>query len=282
MNNRAKNILLVTNGAEEGYPALEYGAWLAKKLEVSVKLLGIAEQEQGSKTLLTAIKKAEASLVKLEVAHETITRQGEVRDIVCKLPDLEQYLIVIGPLGNPRWLRWLRGRNYRHLLEKISTPLIYVPQAQNDMRHILVCMGGLGYALGVEEWAIFLAQKTNANLTILHILEKVFYDYPTASEIQSHGEEILESDTPHAHNLRLALENAKEAGIQTSLKVRHGDVIHEILAEIGSGNYDLVAMGTHSSAQSMRRLFMPNVTAEVAESIAIPVLTAPPDPILQS
>jgi nucleotide-binding universal stress UspA family protein len=248
MNNRAKNILLVTNGAEEGYPALEYGAWLAKKLEVSVKLLGIAEQEQGSKTLLTAIKKAEASLVKLEVAHETITRQGEVRDIVCKLPDLEQYLIVIGPLGNPRWLRWLRGRNYRHLLEKISTPLIYVPQAQNDM----------------------------------HILEKVFYDYPTASEIQSHGEEILESDTPHAHNLRLALENAKEAGIQTSLKVRHGDVIHEILAEIGSGNYDLVAMGTHSSAQSMRRLFMPNVTAEVAESIAIPVLTAPPDPILQS
>lgn len=282
MNNRAKNILLVTNGAEEGYPALEYGAWLAKKLEVSVKLLGIAEQEHGSKTMLTAIKKAEASLVKLEVAHETITRQGEVRDIVCKLPDLEQYLVVIGPLGNPRWLRWLRGRNYRHLLEKISTPLIYVPQAQNDMRHILVCMGGLGYALGVEEWAIFLAQKTNANLTILHILEKVFYDYPTASEIQSHGEEILESDTPHAHNLRLALENAKEAGIQTSLKVRHGDVIHEILAEIGSGNYDLVAMGTHSSAQSMRRLFMPNVTAEVAESIAIPVLTAPPDPILQS
>lgn len=282
MNNRAKNILLVTNGAEEGYPALEYGAWLAKKLEVSVKLLGITEQEQGSKTMLTAIKKAEASLVKLEVAHETITSQGEVRDIVCKLPDLEQYLVVIGPLGNPRWLRWLRGRNYRHLLEKISTPLIYVPQAQNDMRHILVCMGGLGYALGVEEWALFLAQKTNANLTILHILEKVFYDYPTASEIQSHGEEILESDTPHAHNLHLALENAKEAGIPTSLKVRQGDVIHEILAEIGSGEYDLVAMGTHSSAQSMRRLFMPNVTAEVAESIAIPVLTAPPDSILQS
>jgi nucleotide-binding universal stress UspA family protein len=276
MNNRAQSILLVTNGAEEGYPALDYGAWLAKKLGMSVKLLGITEQEQERGSLLAAIRKAEASLVELDVAHETITEQGEVREIVSKLPDLEQYLVVIGPLGNPRWLRWLRGRNYRHLLEKINTPLVYVPQTQHDLRHILVCMGGLGYALGVEEWAIFLAQCTEAKLTILHILEKVFYDYPTASEIQSHGEQILESDTPHAHNLRLAMENAKAAGIPTSLKVRQGDVIHEIVAEIGSGDYDLVAMGTHSSAQSMRRLFMPNVTAEVAESIAIPVLTAPP------
>ncbi|MGW8225805.1 MAG: universal stress protein, partial [Anaerolineales bacterium] len=203
-----------------------------------------------------------------------LIEEGDVREVICRLADPKQNLVVIGPLGNPRWRRWLRGRNYRHILEDISTSLIYVPAAQNKIEHILVCMGGLGYAHSVEQWALYLARHTHARLTILHILEKIYYEYPTATQIQAHGEEILNTDTPHARNLRLAIQKTQTAGIPADLKIRQGDIIHEILSEINAGDYDLIAMGNQGSARSLRRLFTPNVTAEVAEAINIPVLTA--------
>jgi hypothetical protein len=39
------------------------------------------------------------------------------------------------------------------------------------------------------------------------------------------------------------------------------------------GNYDMICMGSHYSAHALRQLYMPNVTAEVAESAHCPVLT---------
>ncbi len=50
-------------------------------------------------------------------------------------------------------------------------------------------------------------------------------------------------------------------------------MIEEILGELEEGDYDLVCMGSQHSAQGLRQLYAPNVTAEVAEVIGCPVLT---------
>jgi nucleotide-binding universal stress UspA family protein len=49
-------------------------------------------------------------------------------------------------------------------------------------------------------------------------------------------------------------------------------VVHEILEEMRNGHYDLVAMGSPYSSESLRHLYMPNVTAEVAETLISPIL----------
>jgi hypothetical protein len=41
----------------------------------------------------------------------------------------------------------------------------------------------------------------------------------------------VKTDTPQGRNLRQALQNAVEAGINTRVKIRHGDIIHEIKAD---------------------------------------------------
>jgi nucleotide-binding universal stress UspA family protein len=51
-------------------------------------------------------------------------------------------------------------------------------------------------------------------------------------------------------------------------------VVHEILDEINAQPYDLVVMGAASPSAKLRHLFLPNVTAEIAEAIQVPVLVA--------
>ncbi len=269
--------MLVTNGAVESLPALEYGAWLAGKLKLPVNLLGIAESKQLTHSVAAAIQMTQSRLDELGIVYETQLEKGEIRQVICRLADPQKNLVVFGPSGSPRWLRWLRGRKFRRILKDINTPLVYVPAVREQINKILVCMGGLGYSRSVERWAIYLAQHTSASLTILHVVETIYYQYPTAVQIQTHWQELLSTDTPQARNLNLAVEIAEAAGIPVEIKVRHGDVIYEILAEIEAGQYDLIALGSQRSGRSLRRLFTPNVTAEVAESISLPVLTAHAD-----
>ena len=46
------------------------------------------------------------------------------------------------------------------------------------------------------------------------------------------------------------------------------------LAEAREGNYDLLCMGSPYSSHTLRQLYTPNVTAEIAETDLVPVLTA--------
>ena len=63
-------------------------------------------------------------------------------------------------------------------------------------------------------------------------------------------------------------------GITVDFKVRHGDIVHEILAEASAQAYDMIVMGSPYSSNTLRHLFMPNVTAEIAEALDHPILTA--------
>jgi nucleotide-binding universal stress UspA family protein len=155
----------------------------------------------------------------------------------------------------------------------VSTPLLYVPGPHQGLARMLVCLAGLGYAQTVEGIGLSLAGLTNAQVTVLHVVEPVTFDYPTAREVQEHWQEILETDTPLARNLEKGLAAAKAAGLATSFKVRHGHAVREILAEVHEGHYDLIVMGSPHSAGGLRKLFTPNVTAEVAETAGLPVLT---------
>ena len=46
----------------------------------------------------------------------------------------------------------------------------------------------------------------------------------------------------------------------------------------GNEGYDLICMGSGHSARGLRQLYQPNVTDEIAEASACPVLTARYDP----
>lgn len=268
------SLLVCTNGRPETLPALEMGVQLAVGLEVPVTLLGVLEEKKEQRLLETTLEQVESQMQSARVTVQLLREEGNLRKAIPRLTRQANYLTVVGPLGRPAWKRLVQGRSFRRILAEVETPVLYVPEMRWPIQRMLLCLGGLAYALGVEHVGLYLARKLHTAVTLLHVVEPVTLDYPTSRQVHDHWKDILNTDTPQGRTLRQAMEDLQEAGIEVEFQVRHGNIVHEIQTEIQQAHYDLVAMGSAYSSHSLRHLYMPNVTAEVAESIHLPLLTA--------
>jgi len=142
------------------------------------------------------------------------------------------------------------------------------------VKKMLVSIGGLGYAESAENLAFQVASACQAEVIILHVVPPTDLDYPSTREVRDHVDDLIESDTLPGRNLRKAMELAKEAGLNAKVITRGGNVVEQILSEIKVGDYDIICMGSPYSAHSLRQLYTPNVTAEIAEMAHCPVMTA--------
>ncbi len=143
-------------------------------------------------------------------------------------------ITVAGPLGRPLWRRYIQGRSFRRLMAKIETPIVYVPKSRIPIRKILFCTGGLAYSHSVAKLLALLARANQANITLIHIVEPVTLDYPTAQKIQKNWQDIVNTDTPQGMNLRAILALFEKAEIQNDVKISYGTAIKEINCRIHS------------------------------------------------
>jgi nucleotide-binding universal stress UspA family protein len=274
MNIDENSLLLAFNGAKTSFPAVDYGVWLAEQIGVPVTVLGIVEKRSRQQQVESVIETTTQRLKAAGLPYRTQLIRGNSYDVIRQQAVPKHHLTVFGPFDRPILQRWLRGRSFRRIFEEIDTPVLYVKRSYAQLRKILVCLGGLGYARSAESWALFLAQFMDASVTLFHVVEPISYQYPTAQEIENHWEDIIQTDTPQGQNLRDALKYAQDMNISAAFQVRHGNIVSEITAEVSSQEYDLVVLGAPSSSTSLRHLFMPNVTAEIAETVDCPVLAA--------
>ena len=199
--------------------------------------------------------------------------QGRGSQVIARHTKEHKHITVVSPLGRPAWRRAIQGRSFRRILEKVETPIIYVPKVKFPIRRILVCLGGLGYASSVRNLSAYIANSFGASVTILHVIEPSNLNYPITQELRAKPENIVNTETPQGRNIKKALMFFNEMGIAVELIVRVGSIVREIQAEIEENDYDLVGLGTHYDAHSLRNLYVPNVTAEVAESVETPIIT---------
>lgn len=272
-------LLIATNGYEGTLPAIDYGAWLASVLHLKVTVLGVTEKPNPAAIddhhpLADVFARAVKLLEQNQVEYKLEVQKGNAEDVIPNRARQGDFINVIGPLGRPQIRRLISRRSFRHLMEEIEQPILYVPVAKFPPKRILISIGGLGYEVDAEHIAMKIAMKTNAEIILLHIIPPVALNYPTAITVSEHWQTIAETDTPAGRSLREALDAAKNNGLTANVKPRRGDVVEEILAEIKEGDYDLLCMGSLYSSKSLRQLYSPNVTAEIADGIQIPVLTA--------
>ena len=272
-------LLIATNGYKGTWPAIEYGAKLAESMRTKVTLLGLTEKLNPAAIddhhPLEDIFESAVSLFKDRgVEYKLEVQNGEAEQVLPKKVNGEGYIVVVSPLGRPQLRRWLTRRSLHLLMEKIESPILYVPEARLPLKRILACIGGLGYAESTEEIACQIASANNAEITILHVIPPTDLDYPATRNVREHANTLAETDTLQGRNLKKGLGIANKYGLSANAIVRQGDIVDEILAEAKAGDYDLVCMGSTYSAHTLRQIYTPNVTAEVAESLHCPVLTA--------
>lgn len=273
------DLLIATNGFSGTWPSIEYGTWLAAILETKVTLLGVTENLNPAAIddhhpLEDVFARAIELFQQNGVTYSLEVQNGNAEDIIPRKARLGDYIVVLGPLGRPHFRRILTGRSIRHLMEEIEQPILYVPESKLPLKKILICIGGLGYEVTAEHIAMKMAIKSRAEITLLHIVPPIDLNYPTAKTVSSHWQNLAETDTPVGRSLRQALDVAKNDGLTANVKARQGNVVEEILAEVKEGNYDLLCMGSMYSSNALRQLYAPNVTAEIADGMACPVLSA--------
>lgn len=273
MSNEPISLLICMNGAETTTPAVDYGLWLAERFDLPVILLGISEQPEDKPDVERQVSAAVGRMEELGIPFGVRTDEGPAREVIAQHANTGSFFTVVSPLGRPMLRRMVKGRSIRRLLKNVPTPIFYVREAHSKLNRLLVCLGGLDHSIGVVRLCLYLAQRCNAQITLLHVVEPISLQYPISKDIDEHRKNILETDTPQSRSIRKAMEEIKDAHLQVYLKIRHGTIIHEIIEEAQNGDYDLVAMGSPYSAHSLRQLYLPNVTAEVAEAVHIPVLT---------
>lgn len=271
--------LLTTNGYESTWPSIEYGAWMAGILDVPVTLLGVAEHLSRAPIddaypLEGIFGRAVELFQQKGLKYSLEVQNGPAEEIIPRQAREKDCTTVIGPLGRPPLRRFLVGRSIRHFMAEISTPILYVRQVHLPLKKMLVCLGGLGYGMNAENFAIRVGVVEKAGITLLHVAPPVDLDYPVARAEREHWQDLIHTDTLTGTTLRRALDAAQAAGLNVALKARRGNVVEQILAEIREGDYDLVCMGSPYSTHGLRQMYATNVTDEVAESADCPILTA--------
>jgi len=273
MKTSTNHLILVTNGCRETRPALEYGIWMAQMLKFPLKILGVIESDNKHHPVEALVEEMLPSIRSADIPYQLEYHNGQAEDLVHLSVQQAGAMVVLGPLGRPPLQRLIKGRSFRFFMEDLVVPILFVPTARLPVSKILVCMGGLGYAIKVFQEALAIAVPLNASLTFLHVVEPVTLDYPLAHEVEGHWHELLSTHTPQGKILKQVLLESQEMGIQADVRLRHGHILPEILDEIDLRKYDLVCMGSMYSSHSLRHFALPNITAEIAEAAGCPILT---------
>jgi nucleotide-binding universal stress UspA family protein len=273
-------ILVATNGFERTWPGIVYAAWLGKTMRVPLTLIGIIEQKQRPNIdeeihpLEGIFSRAVALFQESDLDYSLEIHEGQAENIIPEKAREKDFLTILTPLGRPPLRRLLLRRSFRQLMAKIEGPILYVPSACIPPTHVLICLGGLEYGTTVEDFGLEIASSVKAPVTLLHVVPPIDMDYPEARTVRENWEHLSDTNSLLGRTLRAALDEARsKKDLKVDLKIRHGNVIEEILAELKDGDYDLVCMGSLYSAHGLRQMYAPNVTAEVAEVIGCPVLT---------
>jgi nucleotide-binding universal stress UspA family protein len=272
-------LLITTNGFKKSWSAIEYGAWIASAMQTKVTLLGVNEKLSSAAAadhyVLDEMFERAVSLFKEKgLAYRLEVQNGEAEAVIPKMANSGNFITAISPLGRPQFRRWLVGRSIRHFMESIANPILYVPEARLPLKKLLICLGGLGYAMDAEKISLQAAAQNHAAVTLLHIVPPVDLDYPSSRTASEHWRDLINTDTVFGRNLRKTVEAAQAAGLTPQVEVRRGHVAEEIEAEMKAGNYDLLCMGSPYGGNALRQMYAPNVTADVAEASNCPVLIA--------
>jgi nucleotide-binding universal stress UspA family protein len=181
-------------------------------------------------------------IIALENAELRSVKGVARREIARELKSQDYNLVVVGtskrdPDSRPSPL-------CQHLANSVPTSVLLIRNPPEDICHILICTGGHPESINAIEWGIHLAQKTNDQVTILHVVSSPPAMYIGLDEIEEDLSEVLARDVPLSQHLKYAAQLAKEAGVQARLELRHGVVIEEILRSAEINSHDLVVIGS--------------------------------------
>ena len=185
-------------------------------------------------------------------------------------------LLVMGTHGRSGFKRVLLGSVTERVIRQALSPTLVVPARAHDVapagpvhfRKVLCPVDFSEHSLRAVEYAVNLAEETDAELQLLHVVALS----PEITELESSFEHVrgqVEADRLRRLNALMPSAAPTYCTIQTA--VRYGSAHRQILKAAGEQPSDLIVMGAQGRSALDTVIFGSN-TARVARGACCPVL----------
>ncbi len=121
--------------------------------------------------------------------------------------------------------------------------------------------------------ALYLAEKYNANITLLHSILLFHEENDDGLQLKEYENFVKEQEVEIKRKMNTHIQSAKKRGVTITSKILRGfSAADTILEHLGEGDYDLVVMGTHGRT-GIKKWVYGSVTEKIVRLSRIPVLT---------
>jgi nucleotide-binding universal stress UspA family protein len=289
-------ILFATDFSDCSGRAQEYAMYLATAWDAKVDVLHVIEGPAwltGRAAALGVVEQAQKETAqRLDVVHHQMERSGVAATVqgVTGIPS-EQItlaaresgadLIVLGMQGRTKLLHGLVGSTTERVIRDGPCPVLAIPGFGDEarpgteappstpVRHILAPVDFSSPSLDSLEYAIQLANGLGAKLTLVHVLEPMYYDLECGLGSIEH--EVRKRE--HWRKQLTALsELVKSFGLSAGYEIAGGIPSESILGCALRSGCDLIVMGTHGR-RGVSRMRFGSVAEAVVRGATCPVLT---------
>jgi nucleotide-binding universal stress UspA family protein len=281
-------VIVPTVGSEISRRAIQFGALVAADMEGSVTLVSVIRGEEDLATATARLEhlRREATRWLAPERIDTKVRVGHPAEQILSEAEAGDYdLMAVGDRQHGGVIsRFLLGSTAQRLVEHSPCPVVIAKGHISVVRRILILDSGVADSPLVERVIAELPALVHRadSVAILHVMSQMAAG-PTvaASDVVADIGELIAARAPEGELLARDREVLAAFGIEPELRVRHGLVVEEALAEADEGAYDLVAIGAHRGT-GWRRLILGDLAQQIMASMPVPVLILPHRPALST
>jgi nucleotide-binding universal stress UspA family protein len=241
-------ILICTDGS----PAAEEAATLVSCLEypagTEITLLGVSEADDDKADINASLERMEAALKNYQPHISRKLRSGHpVEEIMHEADEANYDLVAVGERGRNRQpFLFKAGSTTTKLSLKMMTPLLVARNVPDKMLKILFCASAEAPSGRTLTIGGNLVSHIPAEVGLLHVSSKVVAN-TSPNEVTETAESAMAQGTRAGKRLSTAIQNLKQAGINGPItsRLRRGLVVDQVLAEMKSGGYNLLVIGSH-------------------------------------
>jgi len=275
-----KNILIPVDGSTSCIRAKLLTALIAKKFQSKVTVVNVVSHnfmhpelkanyqlpsevlnkldnvysEVGNKYLRQAKELFEEEHI--DVSSELVKAEDSAEAIIEMVKERNYDLVVIGNRG-PKSELFALGPVAEKVSMYVSCPVL-ISKGKTDLKKLLVAVDGSKQSNKAVDYAVELAKKFDAKLTLLHVEEKKLFK--------------LERDLSQKIGEKILLDAERRMDdVEYEKKMIAGNPWEIILDMAKAGNFDLVVMGSRGLS-SVKRFLLGSVSAEVSMLVQSSVL----------
>jgi len=248
----------------------------------SLELAGYREESESEDAefkrlqadLAASVQPAIAAGLGVDVRIESGPPTAQILDCAAALP---ADLIIIGTHGVGGFEHLILGSVTEKVLRKAACPVLTVPPrvratSKLPFKRLLCPVDFSDPSLAALQFSFSLAQESDAELTILHVLEWPIEDEPLVTRPFTVPEYRRYREEDATKRLEGLVPNEVRDWCRPITRLGHGKAYREILGMATEDSVDLIVMGVHGR-NALDLMLFGSTTNQVVRRATCPVLT---------